>query len=227
MHNASSVWHTRSALPSSTAKVPNMPDSSEEPAADVTQSPAPQDKELAAIQALLHALTGLEPEARQRVVDYVFQRLGLTAPVVDTDGDTPAVRVGNVPPARPENPRVQDIRSFKEQKQPRSANEMAALVAYYLSELAPQADRVTAIGSAEITRYFKQAGYPLPTVPRQTLHNAKAAGYFDAAPEGGYKLNPVGYNLVAHALPADGAQAKKKSGRGRAKATGGRRPRKK
>ncbi len=80
--------------------------------------------------------------------------------------------------------------------------EMAALVAYYLSDLAPQAYRKTEIGTDDINTYFKQADFPLPTIPRQTLFNAKAAGYFDSAGRGAFKLNPVGHNLVVHGLPA-------------------------
>jgi hypothetical protein len=41
----------------------------------------------------------------------------------------------------------------------------------------------------------------LPEQIRVTLPNAKAAGYFDAAGEGEYKLNAVGHNLVVHSMP--------------------------
>jgi len=34
-----------------------------------------------------------------------------------------------------------------------------------------------------------------------TLVHAKNAGYLDSSGPGSYKLNPVGYNLVAHAMP--------------------------
>ncbi len=79
--------------------------------------------------------------------------------------------------------------------------EMVAIVAYYLSELAPEEDRKDTIVTKDITKYFNQAGHPLPTGPQFTLPNAKAAGYFESVGHGKYTLNPVGHNLVAHSIP--------------------------
>jgi hypothetical protein len=165
------------------------------------------DPELSAIQTILSALTNLQVEQRQRVIDYVFQRLGLTTA---QPAATQAVAPHMASPAAPASviQRLNDIRSLKEHKRPRSANEMAALVAYYLAELAPPGARKTEIGTEDITTYFKQANFPLPAVLRNTLVNAKAAGYFDSASHGLYKLNPVGHNLVAHGLPPTGEEGR-------------------
>ena len=168
------------------------------------------DTELRAIQDILTALTKLNPEARKRVIGYVFERLGLAPPSPAgfpgaASAQAPArVSLDAMPaPAR----QIADIRSFKEQKKPRSSTEMAALVAYYLAELAPATERKDEITSQDISKYFKQANYPLPGRPRQTLFDAKNAGYIDAgSSRGGYKLNPVGHNLVAHSLPAGEAR---------------------
>jgi len=75
-------------------------------------------------------------------------------------------------------------------------------VAYYLTEKAPETDRKNTIGTSEIQKYFKQAGFRLPSSPRLTLHQGKNAGYLDQATRGHYKLNPVGFNLIEHGLPA-------------------------
>ncbi len=77
---------------------------------------------------------------------------------------------------------------------------MAALVAYYVSELAPEADRKKEITKPDIERYFKAAGFNLPADASFTLVNAKNAGYLESAGPGKYKLNPVGYNLVVHRM---------------------------
>jgi hypothetical protein len=77
---------------------------------------------------------------------------------------------------------------------------MSALVAYYLSDLAPPQNRKRTINTKDLETYFKIADFPLPDF-RFTLNNAKAAGYFDAVGEGEYKLNAVGHNLVVHSLP--------------------------
>ena len=85
-------------------------------------------------------------------------------------------------------------------KRPSSANGMAAIVAFYLSELVPEGERKLEVQAEDMKKYFKQAVFPLPKQPRMLLPNAKNSGYFDTS-GGGYKLNPVGYNLVAHNLP--------------------------
>jgi hypothetical protein len=94
-----------------------------------------------------------------------------------------------------------DIKTLKNEKSPSSAIEMACVVGYYLQEAAPTDERKPAILWADIDKYFRQAGYPLPKAKGQLLVDAKAAGYFDSFGRGEYKLNAVGYNLVAHSLP--------------------------
>ncbi len=96
---------------------------------------------------------------------------------------------------------IVDIQSLKENKQPANSIEMACIVAYYLGNHAPENEKMDSIGKNEIDKYFKQAKFPLPKVVQQVLVDAKASGYFDSAERGKYKLNPVGYNLVAHKLP--------------------------
>lgn len=164
------------------------------------------DRELDAIGAILGALEGLEGESIQRVLDYVFGRLSIARPSSITVGQPVSV-VPN-PPVNRETPHPShqpSIRDLKEEKKPESSNQMAALVAYYLSEIAAAGERKEAINSSDLERYFKQAGFKLPKAIPQALPNAASAGYFDSVGHGLYRLNPVGYNLVAHGLPrADG-----------------------
>jgi len=181
------------------------------------------DRELEAIGAILDALDGLDGESIQRVLDYVFGRLSIGHPSrisvsspAASGISTPQVVGGDV--GHPG--RQHSIRDLKDEKKPESSNQMAALVAYYLSEIAPSDERKGAIGASDLERYFKQAGFKLPKSIPQTLPNAAAAGYFDATGSGQYRLNPVGYNLVVHGLPRTqgntqptGKRAKKKSGR--------------
>ena len=106
------------------------------------------------------------------------------------------------------SPTLLDIRTLKERKQPATAQEMACVVAYYLQSVAPQNERKDAIGSAELDKYFRQADYPLPRRIEQLLVDARAAGYFDSAARGTYRLNAVGHNLVAHTLPRQATPAR-------------------
>jgi hypothetical protein len=93
-----------------------------------------------------------------------------------------------------------DIKTLKNQKQPASAKQMACLVAYYLAEIAPEAERKQTVTVADLEKYFKQAGYPQAKMD-QLLVDGKRSGYFDSKARGEYALNRVGHNLVAHQMP--------------------------
>ncbi len=165
----------------------------------------PLDQEIEAIKAVLGALAPLSEKARASVIDYVTRRLDLTSPtpklVAVDDRLPPAVH----------------IKAFKEQKRPRSANEMAAVLAYFLANVAPQDQRKQTINHKDIETYFKIAAFPLPQHLRATLPNAKNAGYFDLIGGGEYKLNAVGHNLVAHNMPKAGTGSRRpRSRRGEA-----------
>jgi hypothetical protein len=167
------------------------------------------DVELAAIKAITKALTSLNKDARQRVLNYAVQHLGLSAPSqpLVSSGGVSTQEVGATglsksitSPAKSEKKLV-DIRSLKDQKNPTSDIEMVTLVAYYVKYEAPEEERKDEIGTEDIEKYFIQAGYPLPSEKQFTLPNAKKAGYLESTSRGKYKLNSVGHNLVAHNMP--------------------------
>jgi hypothetical protein len=173
--------------------------------ADIVQASA--DDELQAIEAVLRALEPLEPPARNRVLGYVFNRLGLTTPTEVLGGPAAgsagagSAQAAVVPSGSPTQ--FTDIRTLADTKKPSTVQERVALTAFYLSELAPSAERKEEFSAKDLTRYLKQANLPIPARPRQALLDAKNAGYLDSgSARGTYRLNPVGYNLVAHRLPA-------------------------
>jgi len=162
------------------------------------------DAELQAIATLLTALEPLSNDARLNVLAYVFRRLGIEFPPDARGGARGVAEVAAPYRAgfETETGGVIDIRSFKEEKQPKTASEMVAVAAYYLAHLAPPDERRDYIVADDIRRYFLQAVFPLPSAPpHMTLVNAKNAGYLDARERGQYRLNPVGYNLVTNKLP--------------------------
>lgn len=163
---------------------------------------AKADRELDAIGVILGALDGLDGESIQRVLDYVFGRLSISRPRTGaTTSSIGTVSISQPPREAGPSPRQPSIRDLREEKRPESSNQMAALVAYYLSEIANEGERKDEIAASDLEKYFKQAGFKLPRAIPQTLPNAAAAGYFDAIGGGRYRLNPVGYNLVVHGLP--------------------------
>jgi hypothetical protein len=170
------------------------------------------DAEIRALQVVFDALEPLDAAARSRVLDYTLKRLGMhdvsslvgaaspaASDIVSTDTPPQSIAL------------TADIRSLRETKQPTSAVEMAAVVAYYLSEVAPVDERRDAVSTADLQKYFKQAQYRLPKRIDMALHNAVAAGYFDRTGRGEFRLNPVGYNLVTHGLPREAGQTKSRA----------------
>lgn len=171
------------------------------------------DSEIAAIKSVLEALSPLSPKARASVLEYIVKRLDLELPDISkrlgsAGSKTTDAGSGQVAAATTLKDSVH-IKELKEQKKPRSANEMAALVGYYLANIAPENERKKTVNQKDMETYFKIAGFPLPNQIRVTLPNAKAAGYFDAAGEGEYKLNAVGHNLVVHSMPRGAGAAGK------------------
>ncbi len=170
------------------------------------------DHEIEAIKRVLEALTPLSERARISVIEYAAKRLDLSTFQFEK---APRGGSGTEPIKESDTSgRPLHIKAFKEQKQPRSANEMAALVAYYLANLAPSNQRKETVNQKDIETQFKIAEFPLPRQVRATLPNAKNAGYFDLVGDGEYKLNAVGHNLVAHSMPRPKIQkAKGRSGK--------------
>jgi hypothetical protein len=179
------------------------------------------DGDLEAVAILLKVLGPLKPDARANVLDFVFRKLGIQKSAhiaevrpseslgLNTTLETmPAVKTARV---------HADIRSLKEEKEPKTAAQMVALVAYYIEHLAPTDQHRDYVTTDDVTKYFKQAGFPLPKAPEMALTNARNSGYFVALGNGRYRLNPVGYNLVAHKLPASKEKGKTASRKRRLK----------
>lgn len=162
------------------------------------------DPELGAMQSIIGALDSLDDDAKKRVLAYVLTRLGIeTADLQRGRRAGSRLTVTGKEPSEDtvDDKPIVDIRSFKESKSPESAIEMAILVAYYLSELAPIEERKRTVSTKDLEKYFKQAKYRLPSSISDVLPNAKKSGYLISVSRGQYKLNSVGYNLAAHVLP--------------------------
>jgi hypothetical protein len=161
-----------------------------------------------AIDEIVAALEALDDSSRRIAVRAACEKLG-----IQLSGEVKSGAGGGVSQTSPREeittvsaPATKapvDIRTFAEEKKPTTVNERVAVVAYYLSELAASAERKREIDRNDLVNYFKQARFLLPKRPEQALVNARHAGYLDPIGEGKYRLNPVGYNLVAHILPRE------------------------
>lgn len=163
-----------------------------------------------AIDQIIDALNALEQDARQTAIDAACSHLGIQPKAVSSFTPKqppsessklfqPSQRISQ--PAHVKKTELMDIRTLKDQKQPKSAKQMACVVAYYLKELAADDEKKETMSVQDLEKYFKQAGFRLPKVINQVLLDAKASGYFESVGRGEYRLNAVGYNLVAHSLP--------------------------
>jgi len=158
-----------------------------------------------AIDELISALSSIDESSRITAIHAACDHLKIRLFNSRLTQPAPAISTEPLPGEQGAPPRFLDIKSFRNEKLPSSANDMAAVVAFYLSELAPPGDCKAEVQNEDMVKYFKQAGFPLPKAPRMLLPNAKNSGYFDSGTSGGYKLNAVGYNLVAHSLPRTAA----------------------
>lgn len=158
---------------------------------DSNESQMSTTAEVTALTAVVQALKALPRDSHRRVIDAALVLLG--NPPKPLGATTREVNESETVPT--------DIRRLTELKHPKSASEMAAIVAYYLAEAAGPTERKESVANADMVKYFKQARFRLPGNKTMILVNAKNAGYFDGAGAGQYRLNPVGYNLVVHGLP--------------------------
>jgi hypothetical protein len=155
------------------------------------------DQESGAIQTIISTLEPLNRKAQQRVLAFSLNRLGITKIAVP---EVRVVTIGAAPEAAPRG-REQAIRALKREKSPRFATHMAAVVGYYLSEIAPREEKKNAIGHQDIRTYFKKAGFKMPKSPTDVLIHAAQSGYFDYLGSEQYRLTPAGRDLVLNELP--------------------------
>ena len=163
----------------------------------------PEKKTLGqAIDQIIAALEALDESSRATAISAACAHVGLDRQMTQHQkAVVPLQSAAQVVPAERSVSRTIDIRLLKDEKKPDSALEMACVVAYYLQEHAPAAERKDVVTIDDMKKYFKQAAFPLPKRIEQLLVNARHAGYFDLADRGDYRLNAVGYNLAAHSLP--------------------------
>jgi hypothetical protein len=151
-------------------------------------------------------LQGRDKTEQERIVRWVTESLGLAAvTAVASAHPAPTPALSLVYPGQPASPTpagAKNIKSFVGERKPKSDMQFAAVAAYYHRFEAPdRRDTVTADDLQEASRLARGYGFKRPLV---TLNNAVRQGYFDRAGRGEFKLNAVGENLVAMALPGTG-----------------------
>jgi hypothetical protein len=186
--------------------------------------------DLDAVRTVIDAIKDFKSDEQQRIFRWVAEKLGLPQPFAASVHSPPATPIGaavipapppigtTTPTALPPQTRASsvDIKTFIDNKKPRSDVQFAAAVAYYYRFEAPQTERKDAINKEDLQDAARKASRDRFTNPRKTLQNAHQLGMLDRGSEKAtFTINSVGENLVAMTLPGDGANnvKPKKSGR--------------
>jgi hypothetical protein len=164
----------------------------------------PDTSHFDAAKKIVEAVTGLDKTAQALALRFACETLGLQ-PAVGAQAPV-APNATALPPAAVGTHGVThstDIKQFTAAKAPPSDVQFAAVVAYFYRFEAPEAARRETIDANTLQEAARLAGRRRPAHPGLTLNNAKNAGYLDAAGKGLFRINSVGENLVAMALPGD------------------------
>lgn len=175
----------------------------------------PNDKkmnDIDALKTLIDILGKVERNDRERILRWTCEKLDIQLPL-------PATYIPPVSPAAPQSEIVRqpkygsgregkDIRSFISQKKPSSANQIAAVTAYYHQFEAPANQRKKSITAEDLKHACKVIGRKKLSNPSITLSNARHTGWLDmAGTRGAYKISTFGENMVA-VLPGGKGQPK-------------------
>ncbi len=173
-----------------------------------------QKSDFIAAEEIKEILKGRNKEEQERIVRWVSESLGLIAgtSVMRAESPPAAARpqdsAGSTPSATTTAGRPMDIRTFVQEKQPKSDVQFVAVAAYFLRFMVPQDERKETISSADLQTAARQAQRAVFKTPSLTLNNAVQLGYLDRAGRGEYRLNAVGENLVAMTLPGAREESK-------------------
>src|SRR6266496_4266475 len=107
-----------------------------------------------AIDQIIEALSGLDQQAQITAVHAACDYLKIHTPTKPTTrSDVPPTGSTIDSSVMDQQRSAMDVRALKREKQPSSANEMAALVAFYLSEIAPAEERKTEVEVSDMEKY--------------------------------------------------------------------------
>ena len=167
-----------------------------------------------AAKTIVEALKGLDKPSQALAIRFASESLGLSG-VAPSGAGTPSQMFQ--PEIRGATHST-DIKQFTAAKAPKSDQQFAAVAAYFYRFEASESARKDAIDANTLREAARLAGRRQAKNWAFTLTNAKNSGYLDSAGSGQYRINSVGENLVAIALPGDVSEtAPKRSSKRKAK----------
>jgi len=126
--------------------------------------------DLEAIRTVVKALEPFGPEDRERIIRWASEKLGMATHAAINVPTKPVEPASRIPAPSDPTPlaatTAKDICSFIATKQPRSDNQLAAVVAYFYHFEAPEAERKDSIGKEELVDAESRTGIDPQGLPR-------------------------------------------------------------
>ena len=172
-----------------------------------SQQPADDKSHFDAAKKIVESLQGLDKASQALAMRFAAETLGLQLTPTShmPIATVPPTPLGVLTPSG--TPHSMDIKQFTVAKAPKSDQQFAAVVAYFYRFEAAEAQRRESIDADLLLEAARLAGRKRPSNARFTLNNAKNSGYLDATTAGKYRINSVGENLVAMALPGNTSES--------------------
>jgi hypothetical protein len=155
-----------------------------------------------AAKAIVEALKGLDKPSQTLAIRFASESLGVSGVAMQSPPP-----LGAPSPMSPAEVRgathSTDIKQFTAAKAPKSDQQFAAVAAYFYRFEASESSRKDTVDANTLKEAARLAGRRQAKNWTFTLTNAKNSGYLDSVGSGQYRINSVGENLVAIALPGD------------------------
>lgn len=168
--------------------------------------------DLEAVRNICVALEPFDETEREKIIKWACERLGMK--------NIPSSLIQNIPTVS-SNPTVQpvlgqtgakNIKTFLQEKDPKTANQFVAAVAYYYKFESTAAEKKQSITKEDISDACRKAVIKKwGKFPHVILANASNYGLMDNVGTGTYEINSVGENLVVSMPNTLHRKSKKKS----------------
>lgn len=158
-----------------------------------------------AAKAIVDALSKLDKPSQALAMRFAAETLGLQLMSQSQQPPAPASQLPALtPPGGGGATHSTDIKQFTMARAPKTDQQFAAVVAYFYRFEAPESERKETIDKDTLKEAIRLVGgRHQPRDPFATLNNAKNSGYLDSVGSGQFRINAVGENLVAMALPGN------------------------
>lgn len=174
--------------------------------------------DLEAVRTIVETLEGFQQDEKERIIRWTLEKLNLPGWSLARQQQPPPLpgqpQSGPPPSAPATAPR--NLRTFVDEKQPKSDVQFAAVVAFFHRFEALSDQRKENVNKDDLKEACRLVNRERLKSPLQTLNNARNLGLLDSAGRGLFTINSVGENLVAMTLPATSGQIRSK-GKARAK----------